>query len=72
MNFHVKLNAGKKALVFRYRKAFRVPENLDFYSRTDFEAAERKFVKYAMDQGLPLAVTPGKSSENPSDSRMEP
>jgi hypothetical protein len=44
-------NSGIKLMVKKYRKAFRVPENLDFYSEEDFILAERKFLKYALLQG---------------------
>ena len=44
-------NTGIKLMVQKYRKAFRVRENLDFYSEEDFIVAERKFLKYALLQG---------------------
>jgi len=38
-------------MIQKYRKAFRVRENLDYYSEEDFIVAERKFLKYALLQG---------------------
>jgi len=35
-------------MIQKYRKAFRVRENIDFYSEEDFIVAERKFMKYAL------------------------
>jgi hypothetical protein len=43
--------AGIQQIVNRYRTHFRVPENLNFYSREDLIAAERKFLKYAIMNG---------------------
>ena len=39
---------GMRLLLKRYRKIFRIPENLDYYSRPDYKDAERKFVKYML------------------------
>ena len=41
-------NAGIQLLLKGYRNVFRVPENLEHYSKTDYEIAERKFLKYAL------------------------
>jgi hypothetical protein len=35
-------------LLKRYRKIFRIPENLNHYSKKDYEIAERKFIKYVL------------------------
>ena len=40
-----------KELVRRYRKKFRVPENLDHYSKRDYEIAEQKYVKLCITRG---------------------
>jgi hypothetical protein len=45
-----KLKSGIQFLLKRYRSIFRVPENLDFYSKKDYRSAERKFLKYALEQ----------------------
>jgi hypothetical protein len=39
---------GLESLLEKYRKVFRVPENLNFYSEEDYKTAERKFVKYSL------------------------
>ena len=44
-------NIGIKRMIQKYRKAFRVRENLEFYAEEDFIVAERKFLKYALLQG---------------------
>jgi hypothetical protein len=43
--------AGIQRILKRYKTRFRVPENLNFYSRKDLIAAERKFLKYAIMNG---------------------
>lgn len=42
---------GIQRIIERYKTRFRVPENLNFYSRKDLIAAERKFLKYAITNG---------------------
>jgi hypothetical protein len=50
--------AGIQRILKRYKTCFRVPENLNFYSRKDLIAAERKFLKYAiMNGGFFLTAT---------------
>ena len=44
-------NLGLKRLIKRYRREFRIPENIDHYAPADFRAAERKFIKYALKTG---------------------
>ena len=41
-------NSGIHLLLTKYRKVFRIPENLNYYSKTDYKIAERKFLKYAL------------------------
>lgn len=38
-------NEGIRRLVEKGRVAFRISENLDFYSEKDYKAAEKKFIK---------------------------
>ncbi|MBN1105456.1 MAG: hypothetical protein JXL84_18745 [Deltaproteobacteria bacterium] len=40
---------GIQSLVGEYRNAFRIPENLDYYSEADYKAAERQFVRFAVE-----------------------
>ena len=41
-------NAGTQLLLKKYRNVFRIPENLNHYSKKDYEIAERKFIKYVL------------------------
>ena len=47
----LRANKGIKSLLEIYRALFRIPENLDHYSESDYRTAERRFLKYAIDQG---------------------
>jgi len=44
-------NSGLKMLLKKYKKIFRIPENLNYYSKEDYQIAEKKFVKYALCEG---------------------
>lgn len=44
-------NNGIKALIERYRKKFRVSENLDYYSKEDYRRAEKKYLKFCLTTG---------------------
>ena len=50
-----KAGTGIEKLIRRYIREFRVPENLEHYSRRDFERAEKRFVKHCLEQGCPLS-----------------
>jgi hypothetical protein len=41
-------NTGVRLLLKKYRKMFRIRENLDFYSEEDYKLAEKKFLKYSL------------------------
>ena len=43
--------SGIKLLVEKYRKEFRIAENLDHYSAENYKIAERKFLKFALGNG---------------------
>ena len=45
---------GIRKLVAVYRKQFRIPENLNHYSPEDLLAAERKFIKFSLQDGNPI------------------
>jgi len=47
MKKDAKGNTGIQLLLKKYRNTFRIPENLRYYSETDYKIAERKFLKYA-------------------------
>lgn len=48
----MKKNSGRLTgihlLLEKYRKMFRIPENLNYYSDEDYQIAEKKFLKYAI------------------------
>ncbi|MBU0986043.1 MAG: hypothetical protein KKH68_02225 [Proteobacteria bacterium] len=46
-------NVGIRLLLNKYRRKFRIPENLNYYSESDYQIAERKFLKYALAAGNP-------------------
>ena len=49
-------NIGTRALIRKYRQAFRISENIDYYSAEDYKNAERRFIKYAVQSGgVPLS-----------------
>jgi len=41
-------NNGLELLLQKYKRIFRVPENLNYYSKTDYQIAEKKFLKYVL------------------------
>jgi len=49
-----KENIGMKQLLNHYRGIFRTPENLDYYLSRDYQIAEKKFLKYALLNGIGL------------------
>lgn len=42
---------GIVKLIRRYRQAFRISENLNHYSPEDYQAAEKQFVKFCLENG---------------------
>ena len=44
-------NSGIKLLVEKYRKEFRIAENMNHYSEENYKIAERKFLKFALGIG---------------------
>jgi hypothetical protein len=46
----LRANRGIQALIKIYKNTFRIPENLNHYSEKDYRAAERKFLKYSLEQ----------------------
>jgi hypothetical protein len=41
-------NTGIELLIQRYKKMFRIPENLNHYSKSDYEIAEKKFLRHSL------------------------
>ena len=42
---------GINRIVEQYRERFRVPENLDYYSESDYHEAERQYLRYCLTNG---------------------
>jgi hypothetical protein len=43
--------SGIELLIERYRKKFRIPENLNHYSDQDLKEAEKKYIKHSLFHG---------------------
>ena len=52
MKKHSEQKSGIQLVLDRYRATFRVPENQNHYSNEDYKMAERRFLKYAIEQGV--------------------
>ncbi len=50
MGNNLRANRGIRALIKIYKNIFRIPENLNHYSEKDYRNAERKFLKYSLEQ----------------------
>lgn len=48
MRNNFRKNAAIEELHRKYRKVFRIPENLNHYSEEDFKNAERNFIKHCI------------------------
>jgi len=48
MKSDAKEDTGIQLLLKKYRNVFRIPDNQKYYSERDYEAAERRFLKYAL------------------------
>lgn len=42
---------GMNRLVQKYRRQFRIPENLDYYAEGDYQLAERKYLRFCLQKG---------------------
>lgn len=42
---------GIETLLWRHKRSFRIPENINYYSEEDFRAAEKKYIKLCMTRG---------------------
>ncbi|MDJ0665945.1 MAG: hypothetical protein QNJ61_01665 [Desulfobacterales bacterium] len=43
--------SGMDQLVEKYRRQFRIPENLNYYSERDFHHAEREYLRFCLTRG---------------------
>ena len=48
MEKQTRQDSGLLLLIKRYKEIFRISENLDHYSESDYQAAEKKYLKYAL------------------------
>ena len=71
MTSQQKVDQGIKLLVSRYRKLFRIEENTDFYSKDDFDAAEKKFIRFAIRSGWQMQTDPSFSAAKGAESGGE-
>ena len=46
--------SGIKLLIQNLKKEFRVPENLEHYAEEDFQEAEKKYLKFCLQNGCSL------------------
>ena len=44
-------DVGLQLLLKKYKKIYRIPENIDYYSEKDYRNAEKKFIRYALREG---------------------
>jgi len=44
-------DAGIQLLLDKYKKKFRISENVKYYSQKDYPVAEKKFIKYVLNKG---------------------
>lgn len=44
-------SSGIDRLVEKYRRQFRIPENLNHYTEADFQQAEREYLRFCLMRG---------------------
>jgi hypothetical protein len=50
---------GIERLIATYSAAFQIPENTNHYAPEDFEKAQRQFIRYCLQYGIPRATEDG-------------
>ena len=43
---------GKKRLVNKFKNNFRIPENINYYSKEDYQRAEKKYLRFCLTTGM--------------------
>ena len=43
---------GAKLLVKKFKNNFRIPENLNHYSKEDYQQAEKKYLRFCLTTGM--------------------
>jgi hypothetical protein len=46
----MKIN-GIELIIKKYKKEFRIPENLNYYSEEDYQKAEKQFIRFCLATG---------------------
>jgi hypothetical protein len=54
MSFDSNTGTGIERLIQKYRDQFRIPENIENYSREDYSRAEKYYVTYCLKNGHPF------------------
>ncbi len=49
---------GMDRLVEKYRRQFRIPENLNYYSERDFQRAERAYLRFCLNRDCRVQQDP--------------
>jgi hypothetical protein len=62
------IKPGIERLVAAYVDAFRIPENLNHYAPDDFESAQRRFVRFCLQNGHTFHLQEG-INENRTEKR---
>lgn len=52
MNKDTNDSKGLELLIKKYRKKFRISENLEYYTEEDLKKAEKKFLKHVLGHSL--------------------
>jgi hypothetical protein len=47
---------GMRRIVKNIRKQFRIPENLNHYTEADFQEAEKKYLKFCLQEGCGVSL----------------
>jgi hypothetical protein len=43
---------GAKLLVKKFKNNFRIPENINYYSKEDYQRAEKKYLRFCLTTGM--------------------
>ena len=52
MNKKPSQTIGTKLLVKKFRNNFRIPENINYYSKEDYQRAEKKYLRFCLTTGM--------------------
>ncbi len=43
---------GAKLLIKKFKNNFRIPENINYYSKEDYQRAEKKYLRFCLTTGM--------------------